>query len=176
MLMFWTYGYAGTSLQDLVEKTKLLRGSIYHSFGDKRSLYIQTLQRYGQTSLQQAMDILNSPGTSYENFRALLMVVVDGSAAERRRGSMLCNSIVEVVPHDPQIAEVVNGILDDFKKVVQSALDRASRMGELGPGTDAKALSRYVVSSIQGLCVTAKAGAPRDELLDIVDMTLSALK
>ena len=47
MLLFWTQGYAGTSIQDLVEGTDLLRGSLYHAFGDKRSLYIQTLRRYG---------------------------------------------------------------------------------------------------------------------------------
>jgi len=36
MLLFWTYGYAGTSIQDLVEGTELLRGSLYNTFGDKR--------------------------------------------------------------------------------------------------------------------------------------------
>ena len=29
MLLFWTKGYAGTSIQDLVEGTELLRGSLY---------------------------------------------------------------------------------------------------------------------------------------------------
>ena len=53
MLLFWTQGYAGTSIQDLVEGTELLRGSLYHTFGDKRSLYIQTLRRYGHLALQQ---------------------------------------------------------------------------------------------------------------------------
>ena len=51
MLTFWTYGYASTSIDDLVKQTKLLRGSIYNTFGDKHALYIQTLKRYGQKSI-----------------------------------------------------------------------------------------------------------------------------
>ncbi len=88
MLTFWTYGYAGTSIADLVERTELLRGSIYHTFGDKRSLYIQTLERYGHMALQQAAAFWNEAEPSLNAFRAFLMVVVDLPEAEKRRGSM----------------------------------------------------------------------------------------
>lgn len=176
LLTFWTYGYAGTSIADLVESTRLLRGSIYHSFGDKRSLYIQTLERYGHTALQQATAFWSEAEPSLGNFRAFLMVIVDLPEAEKRRGSMICNCIVEVVPHDPEIAKVVEGILNEIKRVLQSVLERAKQAGELGAHANTTALARYLVSSMQGLCVTAKAGAPRAELLDIVEVTLSALQ
>jgi len=176
LLTFWTYGYAGTSIADLVESTQLLRGSIYHSFGDKRSLYIQTLERYGHMALQQATAFWNQAEPSLGNFRAFLMVIVDLPEAQKRRGSMICNCIVEVVPHDPEIAKVVEGILNEFKSVLQSVLERAKQAGELRAHANTTALARYLVSSMQGLCVTAKAGAPREELLDIVEVTLSALQ
>ena len=176
MLLFWTYGYAGTSIQDLVESTELLRGSLYHTFGDKRSLYIQTLQRYGHMALQQTTDFWNPAEPLLGNMRAMLMVIVDMPIDEKRRGSMLCNCIVEVVPHDPEIAKVVDGILNEFKRVFQSLLERARQTGELNAHANTTALARYLVSSIQGLCVTAKAGAPREELLDIVGVTLTALQ
>ena len=176
LLTFWTYGYAGTSIADLVESTQLLRGSIYHSFGDKRSLYIQTLERYGHMALQQATAFWSEAEPSLGNFRAFLMVIVDLPEAQKRRGSMICNCIVEVVPHDPEIAKVVEGMLNDFKRVLQSVLERAKQAGELRAHANTTALARYLVSSMQGLCVTAKAGAPREELLDIVEVTLSALQ
>ncbi len=176
LLTFWTYGYAGTSIADLVESTQLLRGSIYHTFGDKRSLYIQTLERYGHMALQQATAFWNEAEPSRDNWRAFLMVLVDLPEAEKRRGSMICNCIVEVVPHDPEIAKVVEGILNEFKSVLQSVLERARQAGELHAHANTSALARYLVSSLQGLCVTAKAGAPREELLDIVEVTLSALQ
>ena len=176
MLLFWTQGYAGTSIQDLVEGTELLRGSIYHAFGDKRSLYIQTLRRYGRLALQQTFEVWNPEESVLNNVRAILMQIVEMPEPEKRRGNMVCNCIVEVVPHDPEIAHVVAGILDEFKRMFQSLLERAQQVGALDAHTSATALARYLVSSTQGLCVTAKGGASREELLDIVEVTLAAVR
>lgn len=176
MLLFWTHGYAGTSVQDLVEGTELLRGSLYHTFGDKRSLYIQTLRRYGRLALQQTFEAWDPEESVFSNVRAVLMQIVEMPEAEKRRGNMVCNCIVEVVPHDPEIAHVVEEILDEFKRAFQSRLEDAKQAGALGARTNTTALARYLVSSTQGLCVTAKSGASRGELLDIVEMTLVAVR
>jgi TetR/AcrR family transcriptional repressor of nem operon len=176
MLLFWTQGYAGTSIQDLVEGTELLRGSLYHTFGDKRTLYIQTLRRYANLALEQTFSVWNREESVLRNVRAVLMLIVDMPQDEKRRGNMVCNCIVEVVPHDPEIATEVGGILDEFKRAFQSRLAEAQQAGELEARTNTTALARYLVSSIQGLCVTAKGGAAREELLDIVEVTLSAVR
>lgn len=176
MLLFWTQGYAGTSVQDLVEGTELLRGSLYHTFGDKRSLYIQTLRRYGQMALAQTFLFWNPEESVLSNVRAVLMQIVEMPEAEKRRGNMVCNCIVEVVPHDPEIARVVAGIVDEFKRAFQSRLEEAQHAGALDAHTNTTARARYLVSSLQGLCVTAKGGASREELLDIVEVTLSAFR
>src|SRR3954467_15127323 len=43
---FWKAGYAGTSLDDLAAATGMNRPSLYAAFGDKRELYLKTLQHY----------------------------------------------------------------------------------------------------------------------------------
>lgn len=176
MLLFWTQGYAGTSIQDLVEGTELLRGSLYHTFGDKRSLYIQTLRLYGHLGLKRTFRDWNPEEPVLSNVRALLMQLVEMPEAEKRRGSMVCNSIVEVVPHDREIAQVVEEIVDEFKRAFQSRLEAAQQAGMLNQCANTTALARYLVSSIQGMCVTAKGGASREELLDILEVTLSAFR
>ena len=47
---FWKAGYAGTSLDDLSEATGMNRPSLYAAFGDKRDLYLQTLEHYREES------------------------------------------------------------------------------------------------------------------------------
>ena len=176
MHLFWTQGYAGTSIQDLVEGAELLRGSLYHTFGDKRSLYILALRRYGRLALEQTFGVWNPEESALSNVRAVLMQIVDMPAAEQRRGNMVCNCIIEVVPHDAEIARIVAEILDEFKRAFQSRLADAQQVGALDPRTNTTALARYLVSSTQGLCVTAKGGASREELLDIVEVTVAAVR
>jgi TetR/AcrR family transcriptional regulator, transcriptional repressor for nem operon len=176
MLLFWTQGYAGTSIQDLVEGTDLLRGSLYHTFGDKHSLYTQTLHRYGRLALAQTFGEWNPEESVLRNVRAVMMQIVEMPDAEKRRGNMVCNCIVELVPHDAEIAAVVEGIVDEFKQAFQARLEDAKQAGALDVRASTTALARYLVSSIQGLCVTAKGGASRGELLDIVEVTLSTFR
>ena len=46
--VFWTKGYNGTSMQDLVDATQLNRSSIYNSFGSKHDLFQETLKDYAK--------------------------------------------------------------------------------------------------------------------------------
>jgi TetR/AcrR family transcriptional repressor of nem operon len=124
MRTFWTYGYTGTSIADLVEVTSVLRGSMYHTFGDKRSLSIQTLERYGHMALQHATAFWNEAPPRLSNWRAFLMVIVDLPEAEKQRGSMICHCSVEVVPHDSEIAKVVEKMLNEFKRILIARLEK----------------------------------------------------
>jgi TetR/AcrR family transcriptional regulator, transcriptional repressor for nem operon len=176
MLLFWARGYTATSIQDLVEDTALLRGSLYHTFGDKRSLYMRSLRRYGQLALRQTTQLWNPAQSLQNNVRAMLLEIVDMPTAEKQRGSMVCNCIVELAPHDAETTQIAADILNDFKALFQSWLEHAQRTGELSVQANTVALARFLASSIQGLCVTAKAGASRAELLDVVEITLAALR
>ena len=46
MELFWQKGYADTSVSDLVAHLKINRFSLYNSFGDKLSLYRESLSYY----------------------------------------------------------------------------------------------------------------------------------
>ena len=59
MKAFWANGYEATSLADLVSVTGLHKGSLYQAFGDKHSLFVQTLNRY----LQNTRSISSTPLT-----------------------------------------------------------------------------------------------------------------
>ncbi|HEU4769480.1 MAG TPA: helix-turn-helix domain-containing protein, partial [Pyrinomonadaceae bacterium] len=46
MEVFWARGYRAASMQNLVEHMGINRQSLYDTFGDKHSLYLQALDRY----------------------------------------------------------------------------------------------------------------------------------
>src|SRR5712671_6823177 len=47
--LFWTKGFADTSLDDLSAAMGMGRPSIYNAFGDKEALFLRALQRYRDT-------------------------------------------------------------------------------------------------------------------------------
>jgi hypothetical protein len=56
---FWQTGFSGTSLDDLSTVTAMNRPSLYGAFGDKRALYLTTIERYivgGRQAMEKALD------------------------------------------------------------------------------------------------------------------------
>ena len=46
--LFWLQGYEATSIQDLVDHLGISRSSLYDTFEDKHSLFLLTLDQYGE--------------------------------------------------------------------------------------------------------------------------------
>ena len=51
MQVFWTKGYQAASLDDLCNATRLNRSSLYSAFGDKHSIFLETIDRYGNRAV-----------------------------------------------------------------------------------------------------------------------------
>ena len=46
LMVFWSKGFSGTSLDDLASAMEMKRPSIYNAFGDKQSLYRAALDAF----------------------------------------------------------------------------------------------------------------------------------
>src|ERR1700760_2564745 len=64
---FWTRGYAGTSISDLVEATGLSRSSLYQRFVDKDGVFLEALAAYhGRVIARMNAVAANNPAKSIE--------------------------------------------------------------------------------------------------------------
>ena len=63
MEVFWTRGYEGASIQDLVKHMGINRQSIYDTFGDKHTLFLQALDRYREIQSRKIFEVLERPGS-----------------------------------------------------------------------------------------------------------------
>src|SRR5580692_10304413 len=91
MGVFWSRGYHGTALPDLLRATKLSRGSLYAAFGGKHALFLRALDRYIADALAR-IDVEFGPRRApVEGLRAFLSGYVertsggDGDGIGRRR-------------------------------------------------------------------------------------------
>ena len=97
MEVFWTRGYEGSSIQDLVKHMGINRQSIYDTFGDKHGLFLQALDRYREIQSRKVFAVLERPGSMKKNLRQLFEEAVARSlSAEGRRGCFVGNSMSEL--------------------------------------------------------------------------------
>jgi TetR/AcrR family transcriptional repressor of nem operon len=178
MHVFWQRGYAATSVQDLVEGTELGRSSIYNAFGSKHELYEHTLRRYQELKASK-IAVLSGPGSVKDRIRLLLMDVVEEELSEEKGlGCMTANAALELASHDEGVAAIVSQNLKYLESALFETLSRAQQCGEVAPDKDARALSRFILNTIQGMRVISKGyiGHNRRQiLLDVVDVAIHAL-
>jgi TetR/AcrR family transcriptional repressor of nem operon len=174
---FWTKGYAATSVEDLVAHMGIQRGSLYATFGDKRSLFLSALDRYQRVVTRQLFEALEAPGSGLEAIRRFFRLRVEGSLDRSRpAGCLVTNSAVELSRRDRGAAAKVGGSLVGLEAAFLRALERARAQGELAAARDVRALARFLTSSAQGLSVMAKAFPERRVLEDVVAVVLTSLE
>lgn len=176
METFWRYGYEGTSVQDLIQNMGINRGSLYDTFGDKRSLFLEAIAHYDETVVRRAIARLQAPDASKAAIIDYFDNLVDRMVADtERRGCLVTNTAVELCPHDPDTAKRVANNLHRIERAFYTALSRAKEKGEISPEKNLQALARYLTCNLQGLRVISKVNPDRQNLKEIVQIVLSAL-
>lgn len=175
MDVFWEKGYKATSIQDLVDHMGIKRGSIYNTFGDKHSLFIAAVEYYGEEITARTIKVLESNGSPVENIRTFFDTIVNTPADRKTRGCLISNTVVELAPHDEQVAQTVKRILEKIQTAFLNCLNRAVEVGELPKDTNTKVLSHFLATSTHGLIVTGKSSLDPKEVKEVVDVILSTL-
>ncbi len=176
MRLFWSQGYEATSLQDLLGRMGIARSSFYQAFHSKRALFISAVERYRDGLVADLRDQLATSESGLAFLRNMLASVADDARGRnQRRGCLVFNSAAEFGQSDTQVAATVATSIDAFACVFADAVRRAQREGDIDPGHDPERLGRYVVCSMSGLRTLAKAGARPREILDLAEISISAL-
>lgn len=176
MTLFWERGFGDTSMEDIVESTGVSRYGLYGTFGNKRELFIAALQRYAEQMASEVHPRLFSADATREDIAAFLRGAVERSEAPGGpRGCMVCNTAIEIAPHDPAIAAAVRDLFDRLGDAIATAVRNSQAAGDVDPKLDPRAIGQLLVGAMQGMVVLARAGTSRTRLNEYVDSTLAIL-
>jgi TetR/AcrR family transcriptional repressor of nem operon len=158
MNAFWARGFEATSIQDLVDCMGINRGSLYATFGDKRSLFIQTLRRYDAVhrgAWVAALAEAKSPRAAIMGaFEGAISAVLD---AGLRDGCLLVNTALELSPHDQEVSEIVGRGLSEMEGFFREMIAKGQRSGEIPPTVAPVDTARALLGLFIGLRVLARS-------------------
>jgi TetR/AcrR family transcriptional repressor of nem operon len=173
--LFWEKGYNGTSMQDLVEVTGLNRSSIYNTFGDKFTLFSESLEYYRNfqnTLISNAQSNSKSPKAAIE---LLFNGVWEQMNSTPEKGCYLSNCTTELSNTDPRIftflSENKEAVVANFKSLITSAQE----LGEISKSKNSETLANYLFSSLQGLRVTSMVDRDQQHIKGITEQILHSL-
>ena len=156
---FRTRGYAGTSLDELVDATGLQRPSLYAAFGDKRAIYLATLDRTIERAGRGFDQLIAADLPIRDSLRAMFRTIIDGylTGETGPSGCIMVSTSAASAVDDVEI----RARLAAFLKMED---DRIEELLIARGDPVARAHAHVVTAVIHSLSVRARAGAPREEL------------
>ncbi len=156
MQLFWSQGYEATGMAELCSRMGVGRQSLYNTFGDKESLFIEALHHYRKSRLQPMVEMLRGSGSGLQNVRKILDLWETTGAQMAQRGCLMANSIAEFGMRDARFSAVLGQMLGEMEDAFTHALEKARAAGELPAGRDPRTLARLFTTLGQGLSTVGK--------------------
>lgn len=174
--LFWERGYGATSIGELTEAMGIRPASLYAAFGDKRSLFEESVAAYGRTPAGTFMgNALGEEPTAYGAFARILReaarIYADPSHPS---GCLTIRAAVNVTPQDAEVGARLRGLRNANLVAWEARLRAAQRAGELPPEANPQALAGYFATVIQGMSQRSCDGADEAELAEIAELALAA--
>lgn len=175
MVLFWEQGYEKTSMSDLVEHMGIHRRSLYDTFGDKHSLFLQAINRYLEKVRANFTSEIKSSKTATEALYSIFQFMISDEE-DRPSGCLLVNSVTELASRD---AEINAKSIESFKvteDMFEQIIAWGQRDGEFTSKQNAKELAEYLHAVSIGIRVMRRASVDQPKFLHIVDVSINLLK
>jgi TetR/AcrR family transcriptional repressor of nem operon len=177
MDIFWSKGYNGTTLPDLVEATRLSRSSLYAAYGDKHGLFLAALDQFIQDSLARIDSDLDASRPALECLRVCLAGCVQRSCGTSgKRGCLVVATAKELAANDPEVRQRIRRFFDGFEQKLTATLVRARKSNALADGVDPSQAARILLSVMEGLRVLGKTGIDEQAWLRTVDALIDSFR
>jgi AcrR family transcriptional regulator len=174
---FWKAGYAGTSLDDLAAATGMNRPSLYAAFGDKRDLYLKTLEHYRDEYRGKARAMLaDDPPlrvflTRFYGFALDLYLAGESGP----RGCYSIGTAATQAAVDPDVRKFLASSTRGTDDFLRGLIEKAIARGEIAPAADAGALAYLATATMHTLAIRARAGLTRKELEALVKSAIDVI-
>jgi TetR/AcrR family transcriptional repressor of nem operon len=173
--LFWEKGYAGTSVQDLVDHLGISRASLYNVYADKDALYMEALSRYQKVSQQAVREVFQNHPDVRKGLETLFM----GSAQvsdKHPAGCMMVNCTVERALEDEGIFSFLRKNKKAFLKVMKEYLASGVASGQLSSTLDLDAVAGYLYVFYNGLNVDLKLKPAKEKVRQMIGLALRVLE
>ncbi len=152
-------GFAGASVRDIVQAAGVPQGSFTNHFASKEAFGLEVLELYfarGREAVRQTL------GNEALAPLARLEAWIDGyrgklTAEGLRGGCLFGNFTAEASEHSEVIRNRLVEIFADLTRAIADCLRAAVRTGALPPSLDCEEVAGFIVASMQGAILMAKA-------------------
>jgi AcrR family transcriptional regulator len=173
--VFWSKGYDGVTIDDLVAGMGVGRPSLYAVFGDKRAIFLRVLKAYAEKKGALAAKALLSPQKLRDSIAGFLRYAVESATEKGSAWGCLLVCVAPVVD-DAEVRKFLQVAAAGGVALVEGRFRDGITAGEIPSDFPVAVRAIQVTDFARGLTMRAHIGTPRKALLkdaeEAVDLLL----
>jgi AcrR family transcriptional regulator len=162
--VFWSKGYDGVTIDDLVDGMGVGRPSLYAVFGDKRAIFLRVLKMYAERKGALAAKALFMPKSLRDSIVGFLRFAAESATAKGSAPGCLMVCVAPLVD-DNEIRQFLQKAVAGGAALVERRFRDGIRAGDIPPDFPVAARAIQVTDFARGLTMRAQLGTPRRTLL-----------
>jgi TetR/AcrR family transcriptional regulator, transcriptional repressor for nem operon len=170
--VFARHGFEGASTEVLLEGMGISRQSMYDTFGDKRRLYLEALQRYNSTSTAEIIGTMHSHQSALKGLEAALLAFAARPATEACLG---VSATTEFGRSDRDVSAANDAAGSTLVAAFERVVRKGQEAGGLAADLNAPEAAQFLASTLAGMKVAARGGATPEMLASIARIALRSL-
>ncbi len=175
VLVFWEKGYDGASITELTEAMDINRPSLYATFGSKRELFIQAIDRYAATRGNRAFSAFRFEPDNRKAIASFFEASIACATEDGKPRGCLINIVAtEAAENDAELRDKLSRMFSRTDTAIAERL-KANQDGQPSGVHDPEGLARMAHSVTHSIMTRARAGASRNELSTIADSFMAVL-
>lgn len=149
--LFNSKGYAGTSLGDITEATKLTKGSVYGNFANKDEVAIAVFDY----NLNKVTSIIAEQMARRSTAKEKLLVYGEVYCNFENYplpagGCPILNTAIESDDTHPELKRKVAVAINNWKKTIVRVIEKGIETKEFAKGTDAEQTALTIIALLEG--------------------------
>ena len=164
--LFWAEGYEAVDVERIARTVGVTKPSLYRRFGDKSSLFLHTLRRYGTVHGTRALAAFAAEPDIAKAVAAFLELTIRASTRPGRPlGCLLACIAVGEAGRSADVRAFCAQALTGLADLLALRFEQEIKAGQLAARTPARVRAQLLVDAAQGIVLRARTGVSRRELL-----------
>jgi TetR/AcrR family transcriptional regulator, transcriptional repressor for nem operon len=155
--LFNQFGYAGSSMSDIMRVTGLQKGGIYNHFKSKDELALQAFDYAIAQGTQRSLIALKGKHHAIERLQALVAefqnILDDPPIAG---GCPILNTAVESDDAHPALRQRVQLAMDNWRSLIGKIVNKGIAKGEMRNSVEPDVVATILISTLEGAVMLSK--------------------
>jgi len=176
--IFNKHGFAGSSMQDVMEATGLEKGGLYRHFRSKEELAAESFRYALAKAVKLRTEKLDRSHGAVDHLRSLVKRFVETPAAVPG-GCPLMNTAIDADDGNPVLRSLVKEGLADWKKRLTEVVELGIRSGEISSKTQPRTVANTIIATLEGALMISRLDGTKTALQDaqaVLDSLLDSLR